>query len=89
MTPTIRKSLTAALASLAIGVAGCTAFPFSGTFRGQVKADADARVVADAAIKGALEVKLATAPDPGPMTAIVVREAHSGPSAARSQTCEP
>ena len=60
-----------------MGSTGCVPLPFNGTFRGNVQADATARVVADAAVKGAVEVKLATAPDPGPMTAIVVRQAHA------------
>ncbi|WP_435016258.1 S49 family peptidase [Tundrisphaera sp. TA3] len=84
MEPTIRKAWAVVLACLGLGMGGgCSAFPFFGTFRGQVKADADARVVADASIRGGIEVKLATAPDPGPMAAIVVRESHSGPGAAR------
>ena len=83
MIPTIRNAGAILAAILLIGVTGCVPIPFAGTFRGQVKADADARVVAQAAIQGKLEVNLNTAPDPGPMTAIVVRASHSGPAAAR------
>ena len=57
-----------------IGLAGCGhAFPVAATFRG----DASANVVADATLKGAFEVKLPTAADPGEMTATVVRPGKS------------
>ena len=64
------------------GLSGCHPLPISGRFEGQAKVDADARVVADAAIRGSVEVKVASAPDPGPMAAVVVRAAHH-PSSAR------
>ena len=62
-----------------IGLAGCGhAFPVAATFRG----DASANVVADATLKGAFDVKLPTAADPGEMTATVVRPGKSqGPCA--------
>ncbi len=72
-----------ALALALAGLSGCHPLPVSGRFRGEAKVDADARVVADAAVRGSVEVKLATAPDPGPMTAVVVRGSHSGPEALR------
>jgi protease IV len=62
---------------------GCHPLPISGRFDGQAKLDADARVIADAAIRGSLEVKVASAPDPGPMAAVVVRASHHPSSTAR------
>jgi protease-4 len=52
-----------------VGSIGCGhAIPVAATFRG----DATAHVAADAAIRGAVEVKLPSAVDPGEMTATVV-----------------
>jgi protease-4 len=52
----------------ALGATGCGhAFPIVASFRG------DAGVVADATLRGALDVKLPFAVDPGEMTATVVR----------------
>ena len=47
-------------------------FPMA-TFRG----DASANVTADATVRGAFEVKMPSAVDPGNMTATVVRAGHS------------
>jgi protease IV len=57
------------LASLAtLGLAGCGhVLPVAATFRG------DAGIVADATLRGAVDVKLPTAIDPGEMAATVVR----------------
>jgi protease-4 len=66
-----------------VGLAGCHPLPISGRFTGEAKVDADARVTADAVVKGLVNVNLPTAPDPGPMVPIVVRAAHDGPSAGR------
>ena len=67
------------LVSASIGLTGCGhAFPVAATFRG----DASANVVADATLKGAFDIKLPTAADPGEMTATVVRPGKSqGPCA--------
>ncbi len=65
------------------GAWGCTPFPINGTFRAQARVDADARVVADAAVRGTVEVKLPQNPDPGPMRAVVVRPSHAGPARSR------
>ena len=63
------------------GLAGCGhVLPVAATFRG----DATANVVADATLKGAFEVKLPSAVDPGEMTATVVR---AGRSAAPCADC--
>jgi protease IV len=80
---TCRKIRAGCWSLLLIGVAGCHPFPISGRFQGEAKVDADARVVADAAVRGSIEVKVPPAPDPGPMTAVVVRASHSGPGALR------
>jgi len=53
--------------------------PVTATFRG----DANANVVADATVKGAFEVKMPTAVDPGEMTATVVRPGKSTTPCAR------
>ncbi len=71
------------LVPILIALSGCHPIPVAGRFKGEAKVDADARVVADASIRGSVEVKLATAPDPGPMTAVVVRTSHAGPEALR------
>src|SRR5206468_4018367 len=70
-------------ALLMIGVAGCHPFPVSGRFQGEAKVDAEARVAADATVRGSVEVKVPPAPDPGPMTPVVVRASGSGPSGPR------
>jgi protease IV len=63
-----------------VGLAGCGhAFPVVATFRG----DASANVVADATLKGAFDVKLPSAVDPGEMMATVVRPGNSQPQCAR------
>ncbi len=62
---------------------GCHPIPVAGTFQAGARVDADARVQADATVKGAIEVKVPPAPDPGPMTAVVVRGSKLGPEAPR------
>jgi len=67
------------VASLA-GLAGCGhVLPVAATFRG----DASANVVADATVKGAIEVKMPAAADPGEMMATVVRSGKSPAPCAR------
>jgi protease IV len=66
-----------------LGLAGCHPLPISGRFSGNAKIDADARVTADAAVRGTVDVKISTAPDPGPMVPIVVRASHQNVSAPR------
>jgi protease IV len=66
-----------------LGLAGCHPLPISGRFQGEAKVDADARLVAEAAVRGSVEVKIPSAPDPGPMTPVVVRASHGGPGASR------
>jgi protease IV len=62
------------------GFAGCGhVLPVAATFRG----DASANVAADATLKGAFEVKLPSAVDPGEMTATVVRPGRSQEACAR------
>jgi protease-4 len=64
----------AALLAGHVGFGGCGhVIPVTATFRG----DAQANVVADAAIRGGLDVKLPSAIDPGVMTATVVRAGKS------------
>src|SRR5262249_17930778 len=67
------------LASSLIALAGCGhAIPVAATFRGE----AGPKVVGDATLKGAFDVKLPTSADPGEMTATVVRPGKSqGPCA--------
>jgi protease-4 len=68
------------LLSASIGLAGCGhALPVAATFRGE----AAANVVADATLRGAFDVKLPTAADPGEMTATVVRPGKSRGTCAR------
>ena len=67
-----------AVAALLLGSFGCQTSPFVGRFKGEAKVDADARVVADATVRGSVEVKMPPAPDPGPMAAVVVRAGHGG-----------
>jgi protease IV len=75
-----RPGWFAGLAAGMVGFAGCGhAFPVAATFRG----DASANVVADATIKGAFEVKLPSAADPGEMMATVVRPGKSQSPCAR------
>ena len=63
-----------------LGLAGCGhPFPIAATFRG----DASANVVADATLKGAFEVKIPSAVDPGEMMATVVRPGKSPAPCAR------
>lgn len=62
------------LTTALLGLAGCGhVLPVAATFRG----DASANVVADATVKGALEVRMPSALDPGEMTATVVRAGKS------------
>ena len=79
MTKTFRKIRAGAWFAGLIALTGCSPLPIAGRFKGEAKVDADARVVAEAAVRGSVEVKIATAPDPGPMAAVVVRGSHGGP----------
>src|SRR5689334_11480617 len=75
-----RSFAVAGLVMALTGLAGCGhVLPVMATFRG----DASANVVADATVKGAFEVKLPTAVDPGEMTATVVRPGRSAAACAR------
>jgi protease-4 len=63
-----------------VGFAGCGhVLPVVATFRG----DATANVAADATVRGAIEVKMPAAADPGEMTATVVRPGKSPSPCAR------
>jgi protease IV len=62
---------------------GCTPLPVVGRFHGDAGVVADARVQADASVKGTMEVKLPMAQDPGPLVPQVVVAAHSGGAVAR------
>ncbi len=66
-----------------IGLSGCHPLPISGQFTGSGQVNADARVSGEASVKGAIDVKLPTAPDPGPMVPVVVRAASAGGDSAR------
>ena len=62
------------------GLAGCGhVIPIAGTFRGE----GNANVTADATVRGAFEVKMPSAVDPGNMIGTVVRAGHSAAPAAR------
>ena len=75
-----RTVALAGLLTALIALAGCGhVLPVMATFRG----DASANVVADATVKGAFEVKMPTAVDPGEMTATVVRPGKSAAACAR------
>lgn len=83
-----RSGARAGLAALALflaGSTGCHVIPIVGrvdtdsAFRG--KADIDARVTA--AVQGPIEIKMPTAPDPGPMLARPVRAGNAGPAGPR------
>jgi protease-4 len=63
-----------------LGLTGCGhVLPVAATFRG----DANANVMADATLRGALEVKIPSAVDPGEMTATAVRPRTSPAPCAR------
>ena len=65
------RRLTCLISGL-VGLAGCGhAFPIAAAFQG------DAKIAADARLNGDLELKLATAADPGEMVATVVRPGQS------------
>ena len=66
-----------------MGSFGCRTTPFIGRFQGEAKVDANARVSADATVRGSVEVKMPSATDPGPMTAVVVRASHAWARAGR------
>src|SRR5947208_1298474 len=74
---------TAAVAWLLAGVfgfAGCGhALPVVATFRG----DATANIAADTTVRGALELKIPTAADPGEIMATIVRPGKSPAPCAR------
>ncbi len=75
-----KYAVTIGIGWLVAGLAGCGhVLPVAATFRG----DASANVVADATLKGAFEVKLPSAADPGEMTATVVRAGRSEAPCAR------
>jgi len=75
-----RSVAVAGLLAGLVGLTGCGhMLPVTATFRG----DANANVVADATVKGAFEVKMPTAVDPGEMTATVVRPGKSTTPCAR------
>ena len=67
------------IATCLLGLAGCGhVIPIAGTIRGE----GNANVTADATVRGAFEVKMPSAVDPGNMISTVVRPGHSaGPSA--------
>lgn len=60
-------------------LAGCSAFPFAGRVDGQFRGDA--RVATT--VQGTLEVKVPAVPEPGPLSAVVVRASAAGPGAPR------
>jgi protease-4 len=63
-----------------VGFAGCGhVLPVMATFRG----DATASIAADTSVRGAIEVKMPAAADPGEMTATVVRPGKSPGACAR------
>lgn len=62
---------------------GCHPIPVSGRFQGEAKVVADARVAAEATVRGAVEVKVPPISDPGPMAAVVVRASRSGAAGPR------
>ncbi len=71
----LRRSLCGSWKWVALAVmSGCGhVLPIAATFRG----DASANVTADATVRGAFEVKMPSAVDPGDMTATVVRPGHA------------
>jgi protease-4 len=72
-------SIAGLLAGL-VGFTGCGhVLPVVATFRG----DATANIAADTALRGAIEVKIPTAADPGEMSATVVRPGKSNAPCAR------
>jgi protease-4 len=63
-----------------LGLAGCGhAFPLSATFQGDVRGN----IATDAALRGAVEVKIPSAVDPGEIVATVVRRGRSPAPCAR------
>jgi protease-4 len=75
-----RAISVAGLTAACLGLGGCGhVLPVAATFRG----DASANVVADATVKGAFEVRMPSAVDPGEMTATVVRPGNSPAPRAR------
>jgi len=79
----LRLRLWWAVAALLVGSFGCQGTPLVGRFKGEAKVDAEARVSADATVRGSVEVKMPSATDPGPMAAVVVRGSHLGPGSGR------
>jgi protease-4 len=66
-----------------VGLAGCHPLPISGQFNGEAKVLAEGRITGDASVRGAVDVRLPTAPDPGPMVPVVVRTSHDSANASR------
>jgi protease-4 len=69
-----RRSILPSIVCLGLA-AGCHAVPLTG------KIQTDANV--SAGFRGTVDVRMPTAPDPGPMLPVVVRASAAGPSAAR------
>lgn len=74
-TPGMTTERTGLLCMLALLLSGCHTIPIAG------KIQADANV--SAGIQGTLDVKMPTAPDPGPMVPVVVRGGIAGPESPR------
>ncbi|MHC5541626.1 S49 family peptidase, partial [Singulisphaera rosea] len=74
-TPGMTREHTRLLFVLAMMLSGCHTIPIAG------KIQADANV--NAGIQGTLDVKMPTAPDPGPMVPVVVRGGIAGPDSPR------
>lgn len=71
--------IVAAVALATLGGGGCQVIPVAGTIR------TESQVVGSmqGTVNGTLDVRLPTAPDPGPMVPRVVRKSPSGPGAPR------
>lgn len=71
------------LCALATALAGCHTIPIAGKLQADANANVTANVAANVAagFQGTVDVRLPTAPDPGPMVPIVVRA--GGPQSAR------
>jgi protease IV len=80
-TPTVaRLASVAVLLGCALTFTGCGhVFPVAATVRG----DVNASVTTDSAVRGAIEIKMPSAADPGEMMATVVRPGRSAGSCAR------
>lgn len=80
-----RSLAGAGLLALILPLSGCHAIPILGRIdsRAEIagKADVDARVTAS--VEGPIEIKMPTAPDPGPMIPMPVRGGANGPASPR------